>query len=131
MYLSQTSELPEEVEEGLCELMSYFWLVQKRNQTTTTTATLAAAAEKRKSMVKSSALDQARRASARMSVAARAGAGAAGSMPSLGQDAAPGGDAMRKELGKELRQLQARHQAEMQRLTAKQVAPLSPTVAHS
>lgn len=43
MYLSQTSELPEEVEEGLCELMSYFWLVQKRNQTTTTQA----AAEKR------------------------------------------------------------------------------------
>jgi hypothetical protein len=31
------------VEEGLCELMSYFWLVQKRNQTTTTQA----AAEKR------------------------------------------------------------------------------------
>lgn len=38
LYLSQTSELPEEVEEGLCELMSYFWLVQKRNQTTTTQA---------------------------------------------------------------------------------------------
>jgi hypothetical protein len=26
------------VEEGLCELMSYFWLVQKQNQTATTTA---------------------------------------------------------------------------------------------
>lgn len=31
LYLSRHSDLPEEVEEGLCELLSYFWLVHERD----------------------------------------------------------------------------------------------------